>query len=69
LIEAQGDPVQVHLRKAREVCSLREILSQQAVGVFVAAALPRTAWIAEVNLHVGCDGEVFVVSDFLGEYP
>ena len=26
---------------------LREILSQQAVGVLVAAALPRTAWIAE----------------------
>src|SRR5215470_3102643 len=48
LIEPQRDPVQVRLREAREICSPREILSQQAVGVLVAAALPRTAWIAEI---------------------
>jgi hypothetical protein len=44
LIEPQRDPVQVRLREAREICSPREILSQQAIGVLVAAALPRTAW-------------------------
>src|SRR5262249_29849863 len=56
----QRDPVEVRLREAREICSPREILSQQAVGVLVAAALPRTAWIAEIDLHVGGDGEVLV---------
>jgi len=43
LIEPERDPVQVRLREAREICSPGEILSQQAVGVLVAAALPRTA--------------------------
>src|SRR6516225_140334 len=47
----------------------REILSQQAVGVLVAAALPRTAWIAEIDLHVGGDGEVLVVSHLLASIP
>jgi hypothetical protein len=37
----------------REICSAWEILSQQTIGVLVAAALPRAAWIAEINLHVG----------------
>src|SRR5262249_34747158 len=54
---------------AREICSPREILSQQAVGVLVAAALPRTAWIAEIDLHVGGDGEVLVVSHLLASIP
>ena len=53
LIEPQGDRVEVGLGEAREIGSSREVLSQQAVGVFVAAALPGIAWIAEVNLHVG----------------
>src|SRR5262249_33267144 len=61
--------VQVRLREAREICSPREILSQQAVGVLVAAALPRTAWIAEIDLHVGGDGEVLVVSHLLASIP
>jgi hypothetical protein len=52
LIEPQRYPVQVGLRETREICSPREILPQQAVGVLVAAALPRTAWITEVDLHV-----------------
>src|SRR5262249_53538609 len=67
--EAQRDPVQVRLREAREICSPREILSQQAIGVLVAAALPRTAWIAEIDLHVGGDGEVLVVSHLLASIP
>src|SRR5262249_20088858 len=69
LIEPQRDPVEVRLREAREICSPREILSQQAVGVLVAAALPRTAWIAEIDLHVGGDGEVLVVSHLLASIP
>jgi hypothetical protein len=33
LIEPQSDLVQVGLRETREICSSREILSQQAIGV------------------------------------
>src|SRR6266581_2806946 len=69
LIEPQRDPVQVRLREAREICSPGEILSQQAVGVLVAAAVPRTAWIAEIDLHVGGDGEALVVSHLLASIP
>src|SRR6187431_3208478 len=53
----------------REICSAREILSQQAVGVLVAATLPRTAWIAEIDLHVGGNGEALVVSHLLASIP
>ncbi len=60
LIEPQGDRVEVGLGEAREIASSREVLSQQAVGVLVAAALPGAAWIAEVNLHVGGNREAFV---------
>src|SRR4029077_5200094 len=69
LIEPQRAPVQVRLREAREICSPREILSQQAVGVLVAAALQMTAWIAEIDLHVGGDGEALVVSHLLASIP
>ena len=37
LIEPQGNPVQVRLREMREICSPREMLSQQAVGVLGSA--------------------------------
>jgi hypothetical protein len=40
LIEAQGYLVEVGLRVAGQVGFLREVLSQQTVGVFVGAALP-----------------------------
>src|ERR1700721_4568813 len=53
LIEPQGDRVEVGLGEAREIGSSGEVLSQQAVGVLVAAALPGAAGIAEVNLTVG----------------
>jgi hypothetical protein len=69
LIEPQSDLIEVGLRKTREICSLREVLSQQTVGVLVAAALLRTAWIAEIDLHVGGDGKVLVVSHFLAAIP
>jgi hypothetical protein len=36
-IEPQGNPVQARLREMQEICSPREILSQQAVGVLGSA--------------------------------
>src|SRR6266436_8203454 len=45
--------VQMGLRVHRQVGSLRKILSQQAIGVLIGTALPRTLRIAEVNVDVG----------------
>ena len=52
-----------------EIGSAREILSQQTVGVLVAAALPRAVWIAEIDLHDGSDGEALVVGHLLAAIP
>jgi hypothetical protein len=69
LIEPQSDRVEVGLGEAREIGCSREVLSQQAVGVLVAAALPGTAWIAEVNLHVGGNREALVAGHLLALVP
>ena len=39
-VERAGDPGAVALREARHALTLREILTQQTVGVLVGAALP-----------------------------
>ena len=43
LIEPQSNGIEVGLGEAREIGSSREVLSQQAGGVLVAATLPWTA--------------------------
>ena len=53
------------LEKRERSVPLGKILAQQAIGVLVAAALPRAAWIAEIDLHVSGDGEVLVISHLL----
>ena len=49
--------------------ALVSCLPEQAVGVFVGAALPGTARIAEVDLQVGCGGEAPVASHLLALVP
>src|SRR5262245_39122107 len=69
LIEPQSNGVEVGLGEAREIGSSREVLSQQPVGVLVAATLPWTARITEVNLHVGGNREAFVARHLLALVP
>src|SRR5262245_28567165 len=69
LIEPQSNGIEVGLGEAREIGSSREVLSQQAVGVLVAATLPWTARITEVNLHVGGNREAFVARHLLALVP
>src|SRR5271163_2088350 len=57
------------LGDAREVGSSWEVLAEQAVGVFVAAALPGTARIAEVDLHFGGDCKALVGMHLLALVP
>src|SRR5437879_13892917 len=69
LIQPQSNAIEVGLGEAREIGSSREVLSQQAVGVLVAATLPWTARITEVNLHVGGNREAFVAKHLLALVP
>jgi transposase InsO family protein len=60
LIEATRYAIQIRLREAGQVSSLRKVLAQQAVGVFVRPTLPRTLGIAEIDLHVRRNRELLV---------
>ena len=52
------------MRESDEVCLLGEIMPEQAVGVLVTTALPRTVRVGEVDLDAGHLGEPFVLSHF-----
>ena len=45
------------------------LASQQAIRVFVRAALPRALWIAEVNFHFRVYRETFVLGHFQPATP
>ncbi len=53
----------------REIHSLREVLPQQAIGVFVRASLPRTLWIAEVDFNLSVQAEAFVIGHLFAAIP
>ncbi|ESY59950.1 hypothetical protein X742_34895 [Mesorhizobium sp. LNHC232B00] len=59
-----GDCVQFPGCVPTEIRALWKVLSQQAVGVFVGASLPRALGIAEVNLEPGVDAQVGVLRHF-----
>jgi len=61
--------VQDGLRVDGEICPLREVLTQQSVGVLVAASLPRATWIAEVHRHVGGESEALVIGQLHSSVP
>ena len=52
-----------------QVGTLGEVLAEQAVGVLVAAALPGAAWVAEIDLDTGVDGELQVFGHLLAVIP
>lgn len=60
-IEAQRDLVELGLAVDRQVGALGQVLAQQAVGVLVAAALPRAVRVGEVHLHTGTPSVTIVV--------
>ena len=53
VVEFCGDVVEVGLGVVRDLGALREVLTQQPVGVLVAAALPGAARVAEVDGDTG----------------
>ena len=68
-VEAARDRVEVRLGVSREVGAVRKILPQQAVRIFVRAALPRTVRIAEVHLDVRGHGKGLVRGQFHPTVP
>ena len=50
-VQAIGDGVQLALRVPRQVRALGQVLAQQAIGVLIGAALPRTMRIRKEDLN------------------
>src|SRR5271168_2578564 len=69
LIETQCDLVQLGLRVAGKIGSLRQVLTQQAVGVFVRSSLPGAVRITEINFHIRGYREGFVFSHLQPAIP
>jgi len=69
LIEAQGYLVEMGLRVAGQVGFLREVLSQQAVGIFMGAALPGALRIREVDFHLRVHREALVFGHLVASVP
>ena len=64
-VEFQRDGIELSLGDVRQIRTLGEVLAQQAVGVLVGAALPRTAGITEVDLHGRRHDELLVALEEL----
>ena len=52
--------IELSLSITRHILALGEVLTQQSVGILVAAPLPGTVRIAEVDIHIGRETELFV---------
>ena len=59
-IQPMGDGVQLTLRIAGQICSLRQILEQQAIGVLIGPALPGAVRICKEDLDGGPLGQTLV---------
>ena len=64
-VEAQRDLVELIPTVHRQLRALEQVLVQQAVGVFVAAALPGTVRVGELHRHTGSQGQRVVIAHLL----
>jgi len=53
------------LRVHRQIGALREVLSQQAIGILVRPALPRALRIAKIDVDVGRQRKATMIRKFL----
>ena len=53
----------------RQIHSLGEVLSEQAVGVFVGTPLPGIHGITEVDFDVGVQGEALMIRHLFAAIP
>ncbi len=57
LVELACDSAEFGLAEARYISAFGEVLSEKAVGIFVAPALPRRLRIAKIDIDIRGDGE------------
>ena len=69
LYSTPGDGIQPVLVNVRKIHSFREVLPEQAIGVFIGATLPGTLWITEVNRDVRVQTEPFVIGHLFAAIP
>src|SRR6267154_3384991 len=68
-VELTSHFVQIGLRVHRQVGALREVLSQQAIGVLVRPALPRALRIAKIDVDFGRQRKATMIRKFLSPLP
>ena len=64
-VELTSHFVQMGLRVHRQIGALREVLSQQAIGILVRPALPRALRIAKIDVDVGRQRKATMIRKFL----
>ena len=69
LIELKSDLVEICLGVLAEIRPLWQILTKKSVGVLVRSPLPGAPRVAEIDVHLRRDREVFVVSHFETSVP
>ena len=62
VVEFVGDGVEVRFGDGGEVGALGEVLPEEAVGVFVRAALPGGVRVAEEDVDAGVEADLFSVA-------
>ena len=68
-VELTSHFVQVGLRVHRQIGALGKVLSQQAIGVLIRAALPRALRIAKIDVDVGRQRKAAMIREFLAPVP
>lgn len=61
LVELSRYGTEFCLAIGRHIDAAREVLAQKAIGVLLAAPLPRRLRVAEVDVDLGCHGERHMV--------
>src|SRR5882757_8945945 len=61
-IELVGHAVELVLSNSSQALTLRKVLAEQSVGVLIAAPLPWTSRVAEIDRQAGVDCEASVAS-------
>ena len=63
-VEFFGDQGELVWRELSKVFAFGEVLTQEAVGVLVRAALPGRSGVTEVHVDIGGDSEGFMLCHF-----
>ena len=69
VVEFGGDGVELGGGPGGQVGAFGEVFAEQAVGVFVAAALPGRVGVGEVDRDAGGGGDPLVLGEFLAAVP